>query len=448
MGAPTPQVLLEAIANAAASGTSPGNKTAPMPDAPPGGNLASIQGGFPANTMESELAGGLPPFGQDMNGYLFLISSHTLYVECGQLYQYSSALATAIGGYLAGSILGMADGTGIWLCTANDNTSDPDTGGAGWVPLATYGKTTVNSLTGGTVALTAAQSKYSVIILNGVLASPLTIQLPQNDQEWLIVNNTSGAFTTTVLTAAGGSVGVQVPQGGFGAPTGVYSIGDGNIYPTVAAFGFSISVAPTANSIVQRSNLGYVLATYFNTSAGVDNLTPSTVFTNSGDGNIRQNTLTNFESFLLLQALGGQVSNGQVPYSVVQQWVSTFLNNAALTGTPTAPTAGAGTNNTQIATTAFVAGSSAFSGSNGANTQSSFTLPNGAVIKFGQTAFFSGSTFNVAFNSNFPSIGYVAFVVGVNTSNDVYPTSVPSQSGFTIAGGSGGITCLWLAIGR
>jgi hypothetical protein len=448
MGAPTPQVLLEAIANSAAAGTSPGDKTAPMPDAPPGGNLASIQGGFPANTMESELAGGLPPFGQDMNGYLFLISSHTLYVECGQLYSYNSTLATAIGGYLAGSILGMADGTGMWLCTTNGNTNNPDTGGAGWVPIAAYGKTVINSLTGGTVALTPAQSKYSVIVLNGVLVSPLTIQLPQNDQEWLIVNNTSGSFTTTVLTAASGSVGVQIPQGGFGAPTGVYSIGDGNIYPTVAAFGFSISVAPTANSIVQRNNLGYVLATYFNTSAGVDNLTPSTVFTNSGDGYIRQNTLTNFESFLLLQAMGGQVTNGQVPYSVVQQWVSTFLNNAALTGTPTAPTPGAGTNNTEIATTAFVTGSASFAGGNGAGTQSSFTLPNGVIVKFGQTGFFSGGSFNVVFATPFPTIGYIAAPFGVATTNQVNSAAVPGTNGFTINGGSSGITCMWLAIGR
>jgi hypothetical protein len=153
-----------------------------MPDAPPGANFASIQAGFPANTMQSEVAGGLPPFGQDMNGFLFLISSHTLYVECGQLYQFDSALASAIGGYLAGSILGMADGTGIWMCTTNGNTNNPDTGGSGWIPLAAYGKTT-KAVTGGVVALTANESKYNVIILTGVLVSNLFVQLPQNTQE-------------------------------------------------------------------------------------------------------------------------------------------------------------------------------------------------------------------------------------------------------------------------
>lgn len=419
MGAPTPQVLLEAIASLAPSGTSPGNKTAPMPDSPPGANFASIQRGFPANTMQSELAGGLPPFGQDMNGYLFLITSHTLYVECGQLYQYNSALATAISGYLAGTVLGMADGTGMWLCTTNGNTSNPDTGGAGWVPMAAYGKTTV-PVTGGVVALSAAQSKYGVIILTGTLVSNLIVQMPQTIQEWLVINNTSGAFTTTIATAAVGSVGTIAPQGGFAAPIGVYSVGDGNIYPTVAPFSFSISVAPTANSIVQRSNAGLVLATYFNMSAGVDNLTPVNVITNSGDGNLRQNTLTNFESFLLLQGIGGQVTNGQVPYSVVQQWVSTFLASPTLTGVPLAPTAAPGTNNTQIATTAFV---QALAG--GTLTFSSgilvAKLAGGLVIQAGEVNAFSGN-------------GSVSF--GVTAGTIAFPNRLAAPLVLNLAGGS------------
>ncbi len=450
MGAPTPQVLLEAIANSAATGITPGGKTSPMPDAPPGGNFASVQAGFPANTMQSELAGGLPPFGQDMNGYLFLISSHTLYVECGQLYAYNSPLATAIGGYLAGTVLGMTDGTGMWLCTVNGNTSNPDTGGAGWAPLAVYGKVTV-AVTGGTVALSAAQSKYGVVILSGILASNLVVQFPQNNQEWLVINNTSGAFTTTVNTAAVGSAGVVIPQSGFSAPTGVYSIGDGNLYPTVAPLSLNISVAPTNNSIVQRSNLGYVLATYFNMSAPVDNISITNVVTSQSDGYLRQNSLTNFESQVLLQGLAGALVNGQVPYSVVQQWASTFFNNAALTGVPTAPTAAPGTNNTQIASTAFaaaIATGSVTIGGSAAGQQNSMTLPNGIIIKWGQTGFFSGSTFAIGFTNPFPTQGFVAFPAAVNSSNQVYPTGGPTTGGFTIAGGSGGIRCLWLAIGR
>lgn len=451
MGAPTPQVLLEAIANSAPSGTSPGNKTAPMPDAPPGANFASIQAGFPANTMESELAGGLPPFGQDMNGYLFLISSHTLYVECGQLYLYNSALATAIGGYIAGTVLGMADGTGMWLCISNGNTSNPDTGGAGWVPMAAYGKTTV-PVTGGTVVLTPAQTKYGVIILTGVLVSNLLLELPQTIQEWLIINNTSGAFTTTALTAASGSAGVIIPQGGFGAPTGVYSIGDGNIYPTVAPLSLNISVAPTANSIVQRSNAGLVLATYFNMSAGVDNLSPVNVITNSGDGNLRQNSLTNFESFLLLQGLGGQVTNGQVPFSVVSQWASALFSSPVFTGTPTAPTAAPGTNNTQLATTAFV---QALAG--GTLTFSSgilvAKLAGGLVVQCGEVNAFSGNG-SVSFGVTAGTIAFPNRLVAplvIDLAGGPVQTwlgSVGTQSfTFSTSNGSGTSTNYFIAVG-
>src|ERR1700749_4241878 len=124
-GAPTPKTLLTAIAADAAPGNLPGDKTAPMPANPTGTNAASIEGGFPAIVMTNEDAGGEPPLGQDMNGYLFLVSSHTLYLQCGQTYKFNSDVATAIGGYAVGTILGMSDGSGLWLNLTDANTSDP-----------------------------------------------------------------------------------------------------------------------------------------------------------------------------------------------------------------------------------------------------------------------------------------------------------------------------------
>lgn len=287
-GAPTPQTLLEAIASAATSGFI----TNPMPDGPTGTNAASVQQGFPPITMQEELAGGQPPLGQDMNGLMFLISSHTLYVECGQTYFWNSALATQIGGYLAGTILGMTDGTGLWLNTSGGNTSNPDTGGAGWVPLVAYGFTTV-AVTGGIVTLTAAQTKYQVIILSGTLTSNLTINLPATDQEWLIVNTTSGSFATKVqTTAATGSV--TVPQGGLNSPTQVYSIGDGAIYTRVAPLSVPISIAPTPSTLVERDNTGAVLSTVFNSNESPTNPTVANVIVDAGDGNFQKIPLVDF----------------------------------------------------------------------------------------------------------------------------------------------------------
>lgn len=349
MPAPTPPTLLEAIASSAGSSFI----TNPMPNSPTGTNAASIQGGFPPITMTNEQAGGEPPLGQDMNGLMFLVSSHTLYVESGQLYPYSSALSTAIGGYALGTILGMADGTGIWMSIVNNNTSNPDTGGAGWIAIASYGMVSV-PVTTGTVVLTTAQYKRSIIQITGTLTGNVTIQLPTGIvDEWLFSNAATGAFTVTVTTTASGS-GVVIPQGGFVTPTGVYTVGDGNVYPIVTPLGVAIDQNPNPLTIVERTNTAQILASSFLMTLPTENSAVSTVvFQKSGDGTMRNIGLTNFEAQLLLQAMGGQVTNGQVPFSVVSQWASALFANAALTGVPTAPTAGAGTSNTQIATTGF-----------------------------------------------------------------------------------------------
>lgn len=436
-GAPAPQVLLEAIAAAAG----PTFITSPMPEAPTGTLAASIQGGFPPLVMTNILAGGKPPLGQDQNGFLFLLSSHTLWVECGQLYTFNATLATAIGGYLTGTVLGMTDGTGMWLCTTNGNTANPDTGGTGWVPIAAYGKATVSGLTGGTVTLTAAQSKYGVIVLTGTLTSNLIINFPQTVQEWLIINGTSGAFTTTAKTAAG--VGVTVPQGGFSAPLGVYSVGDGNIYPTVAPLSVAIDQNPTPLTLVQRTNVGYVLANFFNMSGAADNFPIANVMyersTGGGDGFIRKMSLTNFEAQVLLQGLGGQVVNGQVPFSVVSQWAAALFTNAVLTGVPTVPTAGLGTSTTQAASTAFANPGVTVNGNGVA-----IKLANGYLIQFGLCNPNGGTvavTFPVVFPTAAPGLVLSGGTAHPTTSNAFSPT----QAGMSVANSGG--TSYWLAIG-
>lgn len=329
-GAPTPQTLLEAIASSAGGGFI----TNPIPDAPTGTNAASVQGGFPPVTMQEELAGGEPPLGQDMNGYLFLISSHTLYVQCGQPYLYSSALATAISGYLAGTLLGMADGTGLWLNIVNGNTTNPDTGGAGWVPMASYGFANVTGLTGGVVTLTALQARREVIVLAGVLTSNLTVNLPETTQEWLIVNTTTGAFTTKVQTAAA-TGSVTVPQGGFGSPTQVYGIGDGNIYPRVAPLSVPIDQAPTPSTLVERTNTGAVLATVFNSNEAATNPTIDNVIVDAGDGNFQKISAANFVAQLFAAAGSGTLAprgSWNTPFGLVVKWgTDNFASGAGAT---------------------------------------------------------------------------------------------------------------------
>lgn len=440
-GAPTPQVLLEAIAANAAVGSLPGNKTSPMPETQPvTPNAASVQDGFNANTMTNENAGGRPPLGPDINGMWFLVSSHTLYVECGQTYKYNSTLAAAIGGYLVGTILGMTDGSGLWLNLTDGNTTDPDAGGAGWVPMASYGFANITGLVGGAVNLTAAQSKFGIIILNGILTGNLTVNFPQTIQQWLVINRTTGAFTTTVKTAAGGSVGQTIPQGGFNGPFGVYSIGDGNLYPTIPPLGVAIDQNPTPLTLVERTNNGYVLATFFYMSGGAQSIPAVNVITESGDGYFRKSSLSYFESQLLLQGMGGQVSNGQVPFSAVAQWASALFNNAALTGVPTTPTAALGTSNTQIASTGFANPGVVVNG-NGI----CITLPSGYKVQAGACNPAGGSavvTFPVPFSSAVNGVSAVSVAGGAV---QTWIAANPSLSGMTVRNSGG--NSFWIAIG-
>lgn len=442
-GAPTPQVLLEAIANSAPVGALPGNKTFPMPETQPGTpNAASIQTGFNANTMTNENAGGRPPLGPDDNGFLFLVSSHTLYVECGQTYKYNSDLATAISGYAAGTILGMTDDSGIWLNVTDGNTTDPDAGGDGWVPMATYGFANIVGLTGGVVNLTSAQTKYSILVLNGILTSNLTLNFPPNSQQWLVINRTTGAFTTTAKTAATGSSGQVLPQGGFAGPFGIYSIGDDNIYPTVPPLGAPIDQNPNPLTIVERTNAGYILATFLNQSSPVESPTVGSVFVQNtaADGFLRKISLTAFEAQLLLQGMGGQLVNAQVPFSVIAQWASALFSSPTFTGVPLTPTAALGTSNTQVASTAFANPGVVVNG-NGI----CITLPNNYKIQAGPCNPAGGAAvviFPVQFTSGVFGVAAISVAAGAV---QTWISSNPSLTGMTVRNSGG--NSFWIAIG-
>ncbi|CAB3889869.1 hypothetical protein LMG26788_03785 [Achromobacter pulmonis] len=55
--------------------------------------------------------------------------------QAGGSYNYDSTFATAIGGYPKGAILLNSAGTGFWLNGADNNTTDPDSGGTNWTAV-------------------------------------------------------------------------------------------------------------------------------------------------------------------------------------------------------------------------------------------------------------------------------------------------------------------------
>ena len=114
----------------------PANIQYPIPtptQSPANPGRASLNDGFPPSNFLSIAAGGIPVDGADMQGILFWLSTYLVALQAGQLPLYDATFAAAIGGYKVGATLGKASGIGLWSNVTAGNTSNPDTGGAGWI---------------------------------------------------------------------------------------------------------------------------------------------------------------------------------------------------------------------------------------------------------------------------------------------------------------------------
>lgn len=437
-GAPLPPVIPEPFANAATAGSAPGNKTAPLPDTVTNTQQASWRNGFQAITMQPVVAGGKPPLGQDVNGVLFVATAHDFFRQSGQLWPFNSQVATAIGGYAVGAQVASTDGVTVWQNLTDGNVTDPDSGGAaGWIGISSYGFLTITS-TGGSVTVTQTQAGKGMIIIQGALTSNLAVILPTQQRQWLVINNTSGAFTTTVRTAGG--TGVLIPPGGFSNPVGVY--GDGtNIYPTVPASSLiPASIAPTPLTLVERDGSGYAYAAYLNQSSPIENPSVGSVFVQhpNGDGFLRKASLAYLQSVMALSNFAGQVSAGQVPQGAVTQYTAAILAGAALTGVPTTPTAATNTSNAQVASTAFANPFSLVAN------PGAFRLPSGQLVCYG-TANPNGGGVTVTLPGGLSYTSYI--ILAISVAGGSVQTWVSSQAANSFVLHNTGGSAFWATIG-
>lgn len=183
---------------------------------------ASLTDGFPPLTRTPIAAGGVPPSGADMNGILYEMSAVDRWANAGGGYPYDSTYATDIGGYPKGARVLRTDGIGYWLNTADNNTTDPEAGGAGWVPDLMPGATPV-TMTGSNVTLTPLQYGKPVIRITGLLTGNLNLIFPALAASWTVINATTGAFTITAKTASGTGVTITGVQGIVGDGTDILS---------------------------------------------------------------------------------------------------------------------------------------------------------------------------------------------------------------------------------
>jgi hypothetical protein len=110
---------------------------------------ASLTDGFPPVTFISVDAGGTPPWGADWNGVLNQSTAWNRWQAAGGPVRWDSAFNTTIGGYPAGAaIRSTSNVLQYWVSTVDNNTTNPDAGGANWVPGFLIGFTPVQQGTG------------------------------------------------------------------------------------------------------------------------------------------------------------------------------------------------------------------------------------------------------------------------------------------------------------
>jgi len=178
------------------------------------GGKASLTDGFPPVTRIPTTAGGIPPFGLDMNGILYAISAICRWQTAGAGFPYDADFATdpLVGGYPAGARVMRDDAQGYWLNTADDNETDPSDSGAaaaGWVPDFSHGVASV-TMTSSHVTLTPTQYGLPIIEITGTITTDLNLIFPNISGSWTVINKTSGLFSITAKTASG--LGIVAPK--------------------------------------------------------------------------------------------------------------------------------------------------------------------------------------------------------------------------------------------
>jgi hypothetical protein len=202
---------------------------------------ASFTDGFPPLNFLPVGSGGVPPFGQDMNGILNIISLWNRWQQAGGSVPYDATFQATIGGYPQGAVVASTVTLGLrWFSLVDNNTTNPDTGGAGWV---TYGRITLSQ----NVTLYVNASTGSDSSGSGSVGSPwqtlaharnVVLQNYDLAGQFTVTFNCTGAFAGFAF--AGEFVGQQ------SAANEVWAFTNGS---SVAGFGANANAQNTIQSV-------------------------------------------------------------------------------------------------------------------------------------------------------------------------------------------------------
>lgn len=191
-----------------ASAAVPADATLPIPVPSQVGVLvgaASFEDGFPPATRTDPEAGGVPPFGQDMNGILYMVSAYCAYMQAGGVIHFDAAAAAEFGGYAVGAVVqSTLNPNQLFTNVLDGNTNDPDTVGTGWVSsVPLYSLTVATAGAHNNVAL-PGPSDYVLDFDTTAGNADYSGFVAQRDGQRLYISNT-GANLLTLQALNGGS---------------------------------------------------------------------------------------------------------------------------------------------------------------------------------------------------------------------------------------------------
>jgi hypothetical protein len=150
---------------------------------------ASFHDGFVPDNFTPENVGGVPPFGQDMNGVLNQITQWVKWYNGGGPNYYNSAFSSAIGGYAKYAILNQAGVTGAWwISTVDNNTSNPDTGGANWVAFPNNIVAARTVTAGGAFTINASDAYIALKRTTSIGVSSATLPSSVNGKQFTVAD--------------------------------------------------------------------------------------------------------------------------------------------------------------------------------------------------------------------------------------------------------------------
>lgn len=264
---------------------------------------ASFTDGFPPLTAQPVASGGVPPYVQDTNGVLNLITAWSQWTQAGGPVLYDAAFGTGISGYPKGALLISTTNSGItWQSTVEGNTSNPDgSSPTGWVarPVVTSAVTVLPldaAGNGGSVILSGSNGATALSVANyqGRLrvASATTVGFDYNPAALTLTigSGAVGRIAATSYTCApdinGNRVFYFVNSGG--AQTGhiIQDNSGGNTTQagvTTGSGAIHINATGTGAEVVVDAS-GGLTATSFNASGGAITNANSIATTAAGGG--------------------------------------------------------------------------------------------------------------------------------------------------------------------